>query len=400
MGRSHAHLVLWLLSFLGIVVHAVPPNALQPGLRPQAGIPRPVSAPRPPTVTVPLKESGLQAEIKRHIILEPWRMKRFADKIIGDARQMTAATDQSEYYVWPSPDVPYLFTMKKIDSDGDIPINRDLLFSLGNLINEQAAQGETQLFDGVVWTDDDDMAIEFEVERVPTLTYQSPGQLNEDLAESDLKIIYDVKAQIIQHTSPEDLIFFLGNGGGYFDAAFNYRRDKRKNVLIPFEQMDYLEEITDELVRQYTRNVLDEAFKNKRFQRLYIVDFGVVPKRLQQFVDIVMRSGWMEKKGKIFDDIGVLPLLPASSPYLPNQRQNGIYYGEKIQAGSGWGAANRFFDARIKRIVVPYVSEYWDIPWRNVPYPDKAAASTMFRAIRDYSPIYNKLNKPTNGARK
>ncbi|KAI9802343.1 MAG: hypothetical protein M1833_001849 [Piccolia ochrophora] len=322
----------------------------------------------------------------------PTRSKGFwweylSHKIREDSRALPEGKNLSYYDVWPVVDRVHgsaKFELDRIDNDNnDRWIEKGLLDAFTQVFQamEDGFSGWQSSYHGVIMLGAQNI-FEFRLYKVPEST--ATTEKISDISRIDMRNIYRGKRAILDYTTVDDLLVFIGNTAGYFFAAFNLEndgaQDHRHIRLIPFSGRTRAVPSMSKTpgFRHYVDDILRPAFSDLPPGRVVLIDKSFQGAGLDLFLYIFHESGVFTER-PYFINILTQSLLDHQSMIIT---KSVVHLGQVLLPSEK--DLMRFSQADIGRVVPPYPLQYWHLPVKRIQYPDWDKAVGILCKIRAY----------------
>ncbi|KAI9801582.1 MAG: hypothetical protein M1825_003261 [Sarcosagium campestre] len=345
-----------------------------------------VALPQPIPVPIPGTDSWLSPQVINILDgwiefypgekIEPGTLERIGSQLIEDGLEASSSDDsQSLYTVCSTSDCKWELEVEVPDANKDKQtITGDLLVQLASAINQIKQVGDF-VFSAIFKSRKTGAAVNLHLFNAQKRKQKSRKVHPFDA--QDVTYIYKAKDAIVNVTTPNDLILFLGGSASYIYFAFK-PTDNRNAEIIPFSGQPTTQalQINADLVQDYTDNVLRPAFTAKKWDRCLVVDFIETGKSIKSFMSVLDMSGVVDSR-----DCRVLPLTPGTTPSRLKEKA-GLEPLAEIPFTTTHAELNRFVNADVGRVLPPYPLSYWGIPWQVVKSPDLQSQKAIAAKIR------------------
>ncbi|MCJ1401343.1 hypothetical protein MMC11_004555 [Xylographa trunciseda] len=313
-----------------------------------------------------------------------------------DRTDLLIGFSQNRVDLWPEKKNPLKFELKRVHQQAMDPprLTPELLVALGKFMRQTLARGGAVYdwaVDGVLEQNGIEL-FEFKIYGVQNTRFASEKLESKNFNEVDLNVIFNVKNAIIERTTPEDILWFVGNTGAYFYEAFNKERDAHLIVFsdYPFPKGGQPPLFSAEGLQNYENKVLRPALTGQpsESKRLILIDHIETGDTIQQLVEL-LGPNWTnllpERTRIYFINLNYPFPVMGAQDYIRGLSRFNIYALPnlpELKIGPDNEALARFDRGMVGRMVPNYPAQYWEVDWTDVPNPDANYARMITRQIR------------------
>ncbi|KAI9675582.1 MAG: hypothetical protein M1817_000948 [Caeruleum heppii] len=292
--------------------------------------------------------------------------------------------DLPQFDFWPTAEYQMKFEVRPAVPDCQDPvIDLELLQGLSKTMSELFDIWEQKTYEFTATITDQDAREAFFTVRFfelqPIRTEQMP---NVEFNDRDLDNIFATKREILQHTTPDDLLLFLGNTASYFYYAFG-PEDPRQVALIPYSGKPYSQGRfpTPVQLESFKNRYLKPAFNQREFERVIIIDHARTGQSVADFVRVLKEANVYDGKPFLID---LAYRTYDYDAYVDDDRV--ITQIAKIRVGTAPfrnAGLERLDLGQVGRILPYYPAVLWETPYEQVPNADGGMAVQIIEMIED-----------------
>ena len=346
--------------------------------------------------SAPLPNYGLYAP-------DPWT--EIAEAVKEDAKSATYRRGKKtrNYDVWPKATLDsrnrviapsFIFRFSLIDVSTDCSLRRVtaevlesvafLLWTMARAMEDPSPTPAGCAFSGTIY---DINGPVFFIRLFDTGVKAARDEKTRDIDGEDIRALTFGREIILDQTSPDDLILFLGSSGSYFYYTLNLPNDRRASrrqafllpvsqaelwtAYYPLDQIRWRKEYFD-FVHGQLIPIFQEA---KKIRRVIFVDYTCSGTTLLGMQRMLLDNGiWLEG----------LYYINIESPEDPHGIRP-VHTFRKLHpiAIESFSETSSLIHGNLGRIIPPYPWFFWDVPPNYVQYPGMDRAAALVGKIRD-----------------